>query len=65
VPPIMYDGITTETLDDKVMTSATIGLCVGSGQGDVANLDAARKFKNLERNPVGFDCQEEKNTSSF
>jgi len=65
VPPIMYDGITTETLEDKVMTSATIGLCIGSDQGDVANLDAARKFKNLERNPAGFECKGGETTSSF
>ena len=50
-PPIMYDGITPETLEGKVMTAATIGVCVGANQGDVANLDAARKFKDLERNP--------------
>lgn len=65
VPPIMYDGITTETLDDKVMTSATIGICVESNQVDVANLDAARRFKNLERNPKGFNCQQTETTSSF
>lgn len=65
VPPILYDGITTETLDDKVMTSATIGICVRSNQADVANLDAARKFKNLERNPKGFDCASDETTSSF
>ncbi len=64
-PPIMYDGITTETLNDKVMTDATIGICVGPNQGDIANLDAARKFKNLERNPKGFDCQQMETTSSF
>lgn len=65
VPPILYDGITSETLKNKGMTAETIGLCVGPGQADVANLDAARKFKNLERNPTGLDCQGDKTTSSL
>jgi len=57
VPPILYDGITPETL--KGEDSQLHGLCISRNNADFALLDAARKFRGLERNPTGFECGSE------
>ena len=57
VPPILYDGITAETLVGEAPDGW--GLCVAGDQGDLAFLDAARGFDELSRNPDGFDCDRE------
>ena len=54
VPPIVYDGITAETIAGQ--TPARWGLCVAGNGVDLAYLDAARGFRELARNPDGFDC---------
>lgn len=55
VPPILYDGITAETLAGAEPTGW--GLCLQGDQADLAFLDAARGFDELARNPAGFDCE--------
>ena len=54
VPPILYDGITAETLAGDEPDSW--GLCISGDQGDLAFLDAARGFDGLSRDPDGFAC---------
>ena len=56
VPPVIYDGITPEIIAGQA--PAAWGVCAQDNQADFANLDAARKFKHLERNPTGFDCDD-------
>jgi len=65
VPPILYDGITKETLNNELMKTSSIGICVLGNNVDFANLDAARGFKNLMRNPMGFECSTHKTTSTI
>jgi len=54
VPPIIYDGITPEAIAGEPVTAW--GVCVDGNGVDLANLDAARGFKDLSRNPAGFAC---------
>ena len=55
VPPIMYDGITPETLKGQDIPTGSNEVHLISNKVDFAILDAARGFKNLERNPAGFE----------
>jgi parallel beta-helix repeat protein len=68
VPPIIYDGITEETLAGNDLDNDNLAISFDRFQADFAMLDAARKFKHLERNPSAFTFSSEKrstHTSNF
>ena len=56
VPVILYDGISPEAIAGKPDEPGSEGICIKGQQGDLGVLDAARKFKNLSRNPPGYVC---------
>ena len=57
VPGVIWDGITPATLagEPLALTGETF-VCFGENGTDTAVLDAARKFKSLQRNPTGLAC---------
>ncbi len=63
VPPIIYDGITQGIIDGEGAPVGTYGLCVRGNGVDFVNLDLGRGRKHLERNPAGFECEEEPSQS--
>lgn len=54
VPPIIYDGITEETLAGKDLDFSKNAVLLMGKQADFAVLDAARKFKDILINPPAF-----------
>ena len=57
VPPLLYDGITRETLDGRAPTDSSV--CFADNGADWALLDAARGFAALARNPPGLVCDDD------
>jgi parallel beta-helix repeat protein len=59
VPHILYDGIIdTKTLDTNGKVKPENRICIRNNKNQtVANINAGNKFKNINRDISGFDCQ--------